>query len=77
MEILTLNSTLEGERIGTSMVLEAIETARRAECRVISLTTTNANLRAIGFYQRLGFQPIGVRQFGSDECLVHRLEREE
>ena len=37
----------------------------------------STNTKVHRFYQRLGFQPIGVRQFGSDECLVHRLEREE
>ena len=68
MEILTLNSTLEGERIGTSMMLEAIETARRLGCERICLTTTNANLRAIGFYQRLGFRLVAINPDVVDEA---------
>ncbi len=28
------------------------------------------NLRAIAFYERLGFERVGVRRFGDDECLV-------
>ena len=35
------------------------------------------NVRAQRFYQRLGFRPIGRRRFGSDDCLVHRLDRAE
>jgi aminoglycoside 6'-N-acetyltransferase len=33
------------------------------------------NIRAIRFYQRVGFEPVGLRRFGTDECLVMRLER--
>ena len=33
------------------------------------------NLRAIAFYERLGFERVGVRDFGGDECLVMRLLR--
>ena len=35
------------------------------------------NTRAIRFYQRLGFRPVGLRRFGADECLVHELSRTE
>jgi aminoglycoside 6'-N-acetyltransferase len=31
------------------------------------------NHRAIAFYERLGFERVGVRRFGEDECLVMRL----
>ena len=33
------------------------------------------NCAAHRFYQRLGFQPIGIRYFGPDRCLVHRMYR--
>lgn len=37
-----------------------------------------SNLRALKFYERLGFQPSERRVFGGeDDCLVHRLTREE
>ncbi|RME40296.1 MAG: GNAT family N-acetyltransferase [Planctomycetota bacterium] len=68
MEILTLNSTLEGKRIGTSLMLDAIDKARRDGCTRIWLTTTNANLRAIGFYQRLGFRIVQVNPGAVDEA---------
>ncbi len=68
MEILTLNSTLEGRRIGSSLMLDAIETARKRGCRRIFLTTTNVNLRAIGFYQRLGFRMVAINVGVVDEA---------
>ena len=33
------------------------------------------NSRAIRFYERCGFSPVGPRTFGSDECLVMRIDR--
>lgn len=60
MEILTLNATLEGHGIGSSLMLSAIEIARTCNCTQVALTTTNDNLRAIGFYQRLGFRMVAV-----------------
>jgi aminoglycoside 6'-N-acetyltransferase len=35
-----------------------------------------SNERALKFYARLGFRPIGRRLFGDDDCLVHELTRE-
>jgi aminoglycoside 6'-N-acetyltransferase len=34
-----------------------------------------SNMRARRFYERLGFEPVGRRVFGTDECFVYRLER--
>lgn len=34
-----------------------------------------SNVRAIRFYERLGFRAIGPRRFGEDDCLVHELSR--
>jgi len=34
-----------------------------------------SNVRAHRFYARLGFKPVGRRQFGADDCLVHELTR--
>jgi aminoglycoside 6'-N-acetyltransferase len=34
-----------------------------------------ANLRAIRFYERLGFEPVERRRFGQDDCIVYRLDR--
>ena len=60
MEILTLDSTLEGAGIGSSLMLHAIECARKEKCHKVTLTTTNDRLRAIGFYQRLGFRMVKI-----------------
>lgn len=68
MEILTLNSTLEGQGIGSSLMLDTIEKARKLKCRHIWLTTTNDSLRAVGFYQRLGFRLVGVNLGVVDEA---------
>ncbi len=68
MEMLTLNATLEGAGIGTALILSVIDTAREEECGRISLTTTNDNLRAIGFYQRLGFRLTAVNVGAVDEA---------
>ena len=68
MELLTLNSTLEGKGIGSALMLDAIATARELECNRIWLTTTNDKLRAIGFYQRLGFRMTAINLGVVDEA---------
>ncbi len=68
LEILTLNSVLEGQGIGSSLMLDAIEEARRRKCHRIWLTTTNDNLRVIGFYQRLGFRMVAINLGVVDEA---------
>ncbi|HNQ23334.1 MAG TPA: GNAT family N-acetyltransferase [Phycisphaerae bacterium] len=68
MHLLTLNSTVEGTGIGTSLILQALETARTQGWRRIWLTTTNDNVRALGFYQRLGFRLVAVHPGAIDEA---------
>ncbi len=68
MEILTLNATLEGAGIGSSLMISAIEKARRISCGRVWLTTTNDNLRVIGFYQRLGFRMVSINLGVVDEA---------
>ena len=68
MEVLTLNSILAGQGIGSSLMLNAIEKARKRNCRRVCLTTTNDNLRAMGFYQRLGFRITAVHVGAVDEA---------
>lgn len=36
-----------------------------------------SNSRAHAFYRRLGFLPVERRMFGEDDCLVHKLTRED
>ncbi len=55
-EVVTLSASVDGAGAG-SRLLEAAEDAARARgCRRIFLTTTNDNLRALGFYQRRGWR---------------------
>jgi len=68
MELLTLNATLEGEGIGSSLMLDAIEKARHEGCRRVLLAITNDRLRAIGFYQRLGFRMMAINLGVVDEA---------
>lgn len=60
LQLLTLNSVLEGQRIGSALMLMAIDDARRRGIHRIWLTTTNDNLRAFEFYQKLGFRIVQV-----------------
>ncbi len=68
MEVLTLNATVDGKGIGSALMLGAIEKARDQACERIWLTTTNDRLRAIGFYQRLGFRMMGINLGMVDEA---------
>lgn len=68
LEVLTLNSTLEGEGIGSALMLMAIEEARKKNLSRLFLTTTNDNLRGLGFYQRLGFRLVKVNVGAVDEA---------
>ena len=68
MEILTLNSTVGGQGIGSSLMLRAIQTARENDCTTVTLVTTNDNLRAIGFYQRLGFRMMAINLGAVDDA---------
>jgi len=68
VQLLTLDSVLEGQGIGSALMLMAIEDCRRNDIRKIWLTTTNDNLGAIGFYQRLGFRITAVNVGAVDEA---------
>lgn len=55
-EIVSIDSLRENEGIGTALINAAVEEARQLQCRRVRLATTNDNLRALGFYQKRGFQ---------------------
>lgn len=59
-EIVTLDSTAEGEGVGTTLIQSVKETAKAKGCRRLWLITTNDNLNALGFYQKRGFRLIGL-----------------
>ncbi len=74
MELLTLNSTLEGEGIGSALILMAIERARELSLSTLWLTTTNDNLSGMGFYQRLGFRIVAVNVGAVDQARLTKTQ---
>jgi len=54
-EIMSLDSLQEGHGIGTTLLERVIAIARSENCEKVSVTTTNDNIHAIGFYQKRGF----------------------
>ncbi len=54
-EILSLDSKIENQGIGSALIDKAKEYAKLKNCSVLHVITTNNNLRAIGFYQKRGF----------------------
>jgi aminoglycoside 6'-N-acetyltransferase len=66
-----------GRGHGTRMMRQALERCfADSRVRAVLIDPLASNVRAHRFYRRQGFVPIGLRRFGADECLVHRLERE-
>jgi aminoglycoside 6'-N-acetyltransferase len=47
----------------------------RPDVEAVLIDPLASNTRAHTFYERLGFKPVERRQFGEDDCIVHRLER--
>lgn len=54
-EIVTLNSFEENKGIGTALINETLNIARKKECKRLWLITTNDDINAIRFYQKKGF----------------------
>lgn len=61
-EIVSLNSFEPNRGIGTALVEAVIAEARRHSCHRVFLSTTNANLHALAFYQRRGFELCALRR---------------
>jgi ribosomal protein S18 acetylase RimI-like enzyme len=55
-EVITLSSCSENAGVGTALLSAAVEAIRAAGCSRAYLTTTNDNLRALGFYQKRGWK---------------------
>lgn len=67
-EVVTLSSRREGMGIGSRLLDAAVEAARAAGCVRMFLTTTNDNLRAIGFYQLEGWRLAALHKGNVDEA---------
>ena len=55
-EVITLSSCRESAGVGTALLQAAVEAIRQTGCSRVFLTTTNDNLRALGFYQKRGWK---------------------
>jgi aminoglycoside 6'-N-acetyltransferase len=65
-----------GRGYGTEMMRQAIERCfAEPSVSAIVIDPLESNADAIRFYERLGFQAVGPRRFGEDDCLVMRLDR--
>ena len=59
-EIVSLDSLRAGQGIGSRLIQDVVDVARRAGCKRVFLITTNDNLEALGFYQKRGFSLVKV-----------------
>ena len=59
-EITSLNSLRENQGAGTALIELVKETARAHGCSLLRLITTNDNINAIKFYQKRGFDLVGI-----------------
>src|SRR5260370_10486469 len=65
-EIVTIESTKPWLGIGTLLIKAVTQTAREASCKRLWLITTNDNLQALRFYQKLGFMLVTVHRNSVD-----------
>ena len=59
-EIVSLDSLRENQGIGTALLTRVLAQARQRGCAKAVLITTNDNLRAMGFYQKRGFDMVAL-----------------
>jgi ribosomal protein S18 acetylase RimI-like enzyme len=59
-EVTSLDSLREGKGIGTRLINQVLDEARKRKCKRLFLITTNDNLHALGFYQKRGFEIVAV-----------------
>jgi GNAT superfamily N-acetyltransferase len=61
-EIVSLDSRVEGQGIGSRLIKLAIEEAQLHGCLRVWLITSNDNFKAIRFYQRRGFDMVRIHR---------------
>jgi aminoglycoside 6'-N-acetyltransferase len=65
-----------GRSYGTKMMRLALERCfSDMSVGAVLIDPLASNSRACRFYERLGFQSVGPRTFGNDDCMVYRLDR--
>ncbi|NIS38112.1 GNAT family N-acetyltransferase, partial [Candidatus Saccharibacteria bacterium] len=55
-EVVTINSRIEKKGIGAALINAVKEKAVSKRCSRLWLITTNDNIEAIRFYQKIGFE---------------------
>ncbi len=68
VEIVTCSAEPSGQGIGRALVSSLIEEFREHGVRRVWCTTTNDNLPALAFWQRLGFRLVALRPRAVDEA---------
>lgn len=65
-----------GRGLGTQMMAIALSLCfAEATVGAVLIDPLATNVRARRFYERLGFVPVGLRDFGTDHCMVYSLDR--
>ena len=67
LEVTSLDSLHEGQGIGTKLMNAVVDEAKKRNCKRVFLITTNDNLRALGFYQKRGFELVAVHRGAVNE----------
>lgn len=73
-EIISLDSIYEGKGIGSALVQRVEEVARNANCKRITVITTNDNLLALKFYQKRGYYLSNLVRNAVDEARKQKPE---
>ena len=60
LEVTSLDSLHEGKGIGTKLMSAVVDEPKKRNCKRVFLVTTNDNLRALGFYQKRGFELVAI-----------------
>lgn len=61
-EIVSLDSKLEGQGIGSKLIRLVIDKGKSINCNRVWLITSNDNVKAIHFYQKRGFDMVGLHR---------------
>jgi ribosomal protein S18 acetylase RimI-like enzyme len=66
-----VDRTLHGQRVGDSLMSACFDQARAWTCDTVWLAVWEENPRAIAFYRRMGFRPVGKQTFTLGRDLQH------
>jgi GNAT superfamily N-acetyltransferase len=67
-EIVSLDSLVENQGLGTKLIEKVVEEAKKQHCKRVWLITTNDNTHAIRFYQKRDFNLVAVRLNAMEEA---------